>query len=44
LERNGALAERYPGRLIANGRFDPREGDAGLKQLEETTSATTCAG
>ena len=35
LERNGALAERYPGRLIANGRFDPREGDAGLKQLEE---------
>jgi len=35
LERNAALAERYPGRLIANGRWDPREGDAGLKQLEE---------
>ena len=35
LERNGALAEKHPGRLIANGRFDPRDGDAGLKQLEE---------
>lgn len=35
LERNGALAAKYPGRLIANGRWDPRDGDAGLKQLEE---------
>ena len=35
LERNGALAEKYPGKLIANGRWDPREGDAGIKQLEE---------
>ncbi len=35
IERNGALAEKYPGRLIVNGRFDPRDGDAGLKQLEE---------
>jgi predicted TIM-barrel fold metal-dependent hydrolase len=35
LERNGALAEKYPGRLIANGAWDPRNGEAGLKQLEE---------
>ena len=35
LQRNGALARKYPDRLIANGRWDPREGDAGLKQLEQ---------
>jgi predicted TIM-barrel fold metal-dependent hydrolase len=35
LERNSSLAERYPGRLLVNGRWDPREGDAGLKRLEE---------
>jgi predicted TIM-barrel fold metal-dependent hydrolase len=35
LERNARLAERYPDRLIANGRWDPREGEAGLRQLEE---------
>jgi predicted TIM-barrel fold metal-dependent hydrolase len=34
LERNGALARKYPERLIANGRWDPRDGDAGLEQLE----------
>jgi uncharacterized protein len=31
---NGALAAKHPGRLITNGRWDPREGDAGLAQLE----------
>jgi len=35
LQRNGALARKYDDRMIANGRFDPREGEAGLKQLEE---------
>jgi predicted TIM-barrel fold metal-dependent hydrolase len=35
LERNATLVEKYPDRLIANGRWDPREGDAGLRQLEE---------
>src|SRR5438874_1957147 len=35
LEKNAELVEKYPDRLIANGRWDPREGDAGLKQLEE---------
>ena len=34
-EANGAFAEKYPGRLRVNGRWDPREGEAGLKQLEE---------
>jgi uncharacterized protein len=34
-ERNARLAEKYPDRLIVNGRWDPREGDAGLRQLEE---------
>jgi uncharacterized protein len=34
-ERNASLAEKYPGKIIVNGRFDPREGEAGLKQLEE---------
>jgi uncharacterized protein len=33
-EENGKIAEKYPGKLIVNGRFDPREGEAGLRQLE----------
>ena len=32
LERNASLVEKYPGRLIANGRWDPREGGAGLRR------------
>ena len=28
-ERNGALAEKHPGKFIVNTRLDPREGDAG---------------
>ena len=34
-ERNARLKERFPDRLIVNGRFDPRDGEAGLRQLEE---------
>ncbi|MBV9944598.1 MAG: amidohydrolase [Solirubrobacterales bacterium] len=34
-EENGKIAEKYPGKLIVNGRWDPREGEAGLRQLEE---------
>jgi uncharacterized protein len=34
-EENGKIAEKHPGKLIVNGRWDPREGEAGLKQLEE---------
>src|SRR2546430_548962 len=35
IEQNAALVERFPGRLIVNGRFDARDGEAGLRQLEE---------
>ncbi len=34
-ERNARLAAKYPDRLIVNGRWDPRDGEAGLRQLEE---------
>ena len=34
-ERNASLLDANPDKFIVNGRFDPREGDAGLKQLEE---------
>jgi hypothetical protein len=34
-EENGKLAAKYPDKLIVNGRWDPREGEAGLRQLEE---------
>ncbi|MGH2742606.1 MAG: amidohydrolase family protein [Thermoleophilaceae bacterium] len=35
LEQNARLVEKHPHRLIANGRWDPREGEAGLRRLEE---------
>jgi uncharacterized protein len=34
IDQNAALLERCPGRLIVNGRFDPRDGEAGLRRLE----------
>jgi uncharacterized protein len=34
-ERNATMVEKYPDRLITNGRWDPRDGEAGLRQLEE---------
>jgi uncharacterized protein len=34
IEQNAALLDRFPGQLILNGRWDPREGEAGLRQLE----------
>ena len=37
-ERNGALGEKHPDKFIINTRFDPREGDAGLKELEENVA------
>ncbi len=33
-ERNGRMVDRYPERFIVNGRFDPREGEAGHEELE----------
>jgi uncharacterized protein len=35
IDQNAALLDRFPGKLILNGRWDPREGEAGLRQLEE---------
>ncbi len=34
-EQLGALAEKYPGRFIVNGSWDPRDGEAGLDGLED---------
>src|SRR4029078_748548 len=34
IEQNAALLERWPDKLIVNGRWSPRDGDAGLRQLE----------
>ena len=36
--RTASLAERHPGQFIVNTRWDPREGDAGLKELEENVA------
>lgn len=33
-EDDGAIAEKYPGRFIVNGAFDPRDGEAGLEKLD----------
>ena len=35
IEQNGSLLERHPDKFIVNGRWDPRDGEAGLRQLEE---------
>jgi predicted TIM-barrel fold metal-dependent hydrolase len=34
-ERNAALGAKHPGKFIANTRWDPRDGDDGLKKLAE---------
>jgi predicted TIM-barrel fold metal-dependent hydrolase len=34
IDQNASLLERFPDKLRVNGRFDPREGEAGLRQLE----------
>jgi uncharacterized protein len=35
IEQNAQAKERFGDRLILNGRWDPRDGEAGLRQLEE---------
>jgi uncharacterized protein len=35
LERNGSLLENHRDKFIVNGRWDPRDGEAGMKQLVE---------
>jgi uncharacterized protein len=34
IDQNASILDRFPGKLILNGRWDPREGQAGLEQLE----------
>jgi predicted TIM-barrel fold metal-dependent hydrolase len=34
--QNGELAERHPGQFIVNGRWDPRDGENGLAELERS--------
>jgi len=34
IDQNAEMAEKYPERFINNGRFDPRDGEAGLRDLE----------
>ena len=34
IAQNAELVEKYPEKLLVNGRFDPRDGEAGLEQLE----------
>jgi uncharacterized protein len=35
IEQNAAMRDRFADKLIVNGRWDPREGEAGLRQLED---------
>lgn len=34
VEKNAKLAEQHPERFVLNGRFDPRDGEAGKRELE----------
>jgi hypothetical protein len=43
-ERNATLKDKYPDRFIVNTRFDPRDGEAGLKTLEENVRRYGCKG
>jgi len=35
VQQDAVLAEKYPDRFILNGRFDPRDGEEGLRQFAE---------
>jgi predicted TIM-barrel fold metal-dependent hydrolase len=43
-EADGALAAKHPGKFLVNTTFDPREGDEGLKALEERVKRYGCKG
>ena len=40
-ERNQAVAEAFPGKVIVNGRWDPREGEEGLAPVRGEPQART---
>jgi len=43
-ERDAQLFERHPGKFILNTRWDPREGDEGLRQLTDDVERWGCTG
>ena len=43
-ETNAALAAKYPGRFVVNTRWDPRDGDEGLRELENNVARYGCKG
>jgi predicted TIM-barrel fold metal-dependent hydrolase len=43
-EKNGALAEKHPGKFIVNTRFDPRDGDAGMKEFADNVKRWNAKG
>jgi predicted TIM-barrel fold metal-dependent hydrolase len=43
-EQDAGMAERHPGKFIVNTNWDPREGDDGLKKLEERAKRYNCKG
>jgi hypothetical protein len=43
-ERNSVLAGKYPGRFRLNTRWDPREGEDGLRKLRENAARWGCTG
>jgi hypothetical protein len=43
-EANAAVAARYPGKFVVNTRWDPRDGDEGLRELENNVARFGCKG
>ncbi len=43
-EQNNSFAEKHPDKCINNTRMDPREGDAGIRKLEEDVKKYGCKG
>ena len=40
IEQDATLAEKYPDKFVLNGRFDPRDGEEGIRSWNGTTSGT----
>ena len=43
IEQNAALLDRFPGKLIVNGRWDPREGDGRPARSSRPTTPSTAS-
>ncbi len=44
VERDAILSEKHPGKFILNTRWDPREGEDGLKKLRQDVERYGCRG